>query len=59
MELTSTAKQRMEKFMRDNVQHAHGRHRYSLEEYGACKEEILLEFRFYYEYMETLGFSNE
>ena len=47
------AEKRMREWIANNPQHKHGRHRYSMEEYGLTKEDITSRMGPYLEYFKS------
>ncbi len=52
-ELSKTSEENMQKYLKNNPINKHGKHHYSLEEYGLNKVDIVEEFKEYTDYMES------
>lgn len=52
-EFTQDVRSRMEKFMADNPKDKHGKHHYSLEEFGLSESEVKKEFSDYIDFLES------
>ena len=47
---TKDAENAMELYLKDNPQHKHGKHEYSLEKFGISKDDVKTNFKQYLEY---------
>jgi len=41
-------------YLKENPQGKHGKHRYTMEEYGLSKDDIQQEFKFYIDFLKTI-----
>ncbi len=59
MDFSPEASQNMRTYLKDHPQNKHGRHEYSLQQYGLTFDDVRRECSVYEKYMESKGYKSE